>query len=97
MRDVQIYLTKVYSDIPADADWTAFPLTLPFVGGLDIRFRTPVTFIVGENGSEKSTLQEALVDIAGLPVQGGGKNELSDHVRHPRSVGALLEAPERMT
>ena len=97
MRDVQIYLTQVYSDIPADADRTVFPLTLPFVGGLDIRFKTPVTFIVGENGSGKSTLLEALVDIAGLPVQGGGKNELSDHVRHPRSVGALLEAPERMT
>ena len=79
MRDVQIYLTQVYSDIPADADRTVFPLTLPFVGGLDIRFKTPVTFIVGENGSGKSTLLEALVDIAGLPVQGGGKNELSDH------------------
>ena len=80
MRDVQIYLMQVYSDIPADADRTAFPLTLPFVGGLDIRFRAPVTFIVGENGSGKSTLLEALVDIAGLPVQGGGKNDLPDMI-----------------
>ena len=79
MRDVQIYLTQVYSDIPADADRTEFPLTLPFVGGLDIRFKTPVTFIVGENGSGKSTLLEALVDIADLPVRGGGRNELADH------------------
>ena len=56
MRDVQIYLTQVHADIPADANRGAFPLTLPFVEGLDVRFKTPVTFIVGENGSGKSTL-----------------------------------------
>ena len=65
MRDIQIYLTQVHADIPADADRGAFPLTLPFVEGLDICFKTPVTFIVGENGSGKSTLLEALVDLAG--------------------------------
>ena len=79
MRDVQIYLSRVHANIPADADRTAFPLTLPFVEGLDIAFRTPVTFLVGENGSGKSTLLEALVDLADLPVRGGGRNELSDH------------------
>ena len=60
MRDVQIYLTRVHAEIPADADRGTFPLTLPFVEGLDIQFKTPVTFIVGENGAGKSTLLEAL-------------------------------------
>ena len=27
MRDVQIYLTRVHADIPADADRGVFPLT----------------------------------------------------------------------
>lgn len=44
-----------------------------------IEFKTPVTFIVGENGAGKSTLMEGLVDLANLPIRGGGKNELSDH------------------
>lgn len=79
MRDVQIYLTNVRSEIPKDAEWDKFPLTLPFVENLDLRITTPVTFLVGENGSGKSTLLEALVDIAGLPVRGGGKGELADH------------------
>ena len=79
MRDVQIYLTNVRSEIPKDAEWDKFPLTLPFVKNLDLRITTPVTFLVGENGSGKSTLLEALVDIAGLPVRGGGKGELADH------------------
>ena len=79
MRDIQIYLTQVHTEIPADADRDVFPLTLPFVEGLDICFKTPMTFIVGENGSGKSTLLEALVDLANLPVRGGGRNELADH------------------
>ncbi len=79
MNDVQIYLKEVFSSIPADADRRSFPLTLPFVEELDLHFKTPVTFLVGENGSGKSTLLEALVDLAGLPVRGGGRNELADH------------------
>jgi len=78
MRDVNIYLRGVTSAVGRDADWGRFPLTLPFVKDLDLRFDTPVTFLVGENGSGKSTLVEALVDIAGLPVRGGGRNELSE-------------------
>ena len=51
---------------------------MPFMRSLDISFKTPVTFLIGENGSGKSTLLEALVDNAGLPVNGGGRNELAD-------------------
>ena len=57
----------------------SFPLTLPFVRDLDLDFKTPVTFLIGENGSGKSTLLEALVDIAGLPVRGGGRQDIMDH------------------
>ena len=56
-----------------------FPYSLPFVRGLDLEFEHAVTFFVGENGSGKSTLLEAIAELGGLPVSGGGRNELADH------------------
>jgi len=38
------------------------------------RFRSPVTFFVGENGSGKSTLLEALAVRAGMNAEGGSRN-----------------------
>ena len=54
-----------------------FPFNLPFVADFAIEFRSPVTFFVGENGSGKSTVIEAIASLCGLPVGGGGKNELA--------------------
>ena len=64
MRDIQIYLTQVRADIPANADRGAFPLTLPFVEGLDIRFKVGHSLLrsknlisylqVGMSGKEKN-------------------------------------------
>lgn len=67
-------------------DFARFPFNLPFVRSLDVTFRTPVTFLVGENGSGKSTVIEALAELCRLPVGGGGRNELADrHSPHARS------------
>ena len=54
-----------------------YPFTLPFVSQLDLRFESPVTFFVGENGTGKSTLLEAIASLCRLPVSGGGRNELA--------------------
>src|SRR5687767_8088657 len=65
-----------------------YPFTLPFVGQLDLRFESPVTFFVGENGTGKSTLLEAIASLCRLPVSGGGRNELAG--RHgPDAVSPL--------
>ena len=56
---------------------SAYPFTLPFVRDLDLRFDSPVTFFVGENGTGKSTLIEAIASLSRLPVCGGGRNELA--------------------
>jgi predicted ATPase len=66
----------------------AFPTNLPFVPSLDIRFTSAVTFFVGENGSGKSTVLEAIATLCGLPAAGGGRNELAD-LRAPHSHGEL--------
>lgn len=63
-----------------------FPGNLPFVAALDLQFTSAVTFFVGENGSGKSTVMEAIATICGLPIGGGGRNELADlKAPHTRS------------
>jgi len=54
-----------------------YPFHLPSLRELDLPFRCPVTFFVGENGTGKSTLIEAIATHARLPVGGGGRNELT--------------------
>jgi predicted ATPase len=56
-----------------------FPDRYPFtvnsiINGFDIDFKSNVTFFVGENGSGKSTILEAIADIIGFNLSGGTKN-----------------------
>jgi predicted ATPase len=68
-----------------------YPFTLPIVRGLDIEFTSPVTFFVGENGTGKSTIIEALAALCRLPVSGGGCNELAG-AHGPDTVSPLAAA-----
>jgi predicted ATPase len=54
-----------------------YPFNLALIRCLDIDFTSPVTFFVGENGTGKSTVIEAIAALCRLPVSGGGRNELS--------------------
>jgi predicted ATPase len=56
-------------------DWNRYPLSLPIIaaGGIDIAFERPVTILVGENGSGKSTILEAIAHMAGFSESGGGQ------------------------
>ena len=65
-----------------------YPFNLPFVRQLDLQFEAPVTFFVGENGTGKSTLMEAIASLCRLPVSGGGRNEMAD--RHGPDVASAL-------
>ena len=61
------------------ADGREYPFNLPLIRCLDIEFSSPVTFFVGENGTGKSTVIEAIAALCKLPVSGGGRNELAGH------------------
>src|SRR4051812_24606023 len=65
-----IHLRSVHVRNP-DALPTGFPFDLPIIQTLDeIEFTSPVTILVGENGSGKSSLLEAIGSSAGLPTIG---------------------------
>lgn len=56
------------------ADEGQWPFTVPCVAALardGLRLTRPVTFLVGENGSGKSTMVEAIAEAFGLDARGG--------------------------
>lgn len=68
-----------------------FPFSIPWVEQFDLKFKTAVTFLVGENGSGKSTLIEAIASLSGFPVCGGGRNEMASQFG-PERQSELSEA-----
>lgn len=64
-----------------------------FSHGIDLTFRTNVTFFVGENGSGKSTLLEALAECCGFNPEGGNR----DHHREARAERSELAQALRLS
>src|SRR3954469_23273890 len=56
-------------------DFKKYPFSIPAVRHLDsIDFHPKVTFFIGENGTGKSTLIEAIAVAAGFNAEGGTSN-----------------------
>lgn len=67
------YLLSV--EIRNDKNNDKFPYNLPlFSGSKILKFKTPITFIVGENGAGKSTFLESLAGAVGFNKMGGNAN-----------------------
>jgi len=64
---------KNVSIIPDERNDSKFPFnTLSFLDDeFTLDFNTPITFFVGENGSGKSTVMEALAELCGFHKSGG--------------------------
>ncbi len=61
-----------FSDV---SDFNHYPFSLPIIKNLrTIEFPSQVTFFVGENGTGKSTILEAIAHKAGFGAEGGSKN-----------------------
>lgn len=68
-------LDKVNVTFGDAIDFNQFPFSLPIIKHLqEITFPTQVTFFVGENGTGKSTILEAIAHKAGFGSEGGSKN-----------------------
>lgn len=87
-------LDTIKVSFDSEVDFDHYPFTLDIVKNLqDITFQAPVTFLVGENGTGKSTLLEAIATKAGFGKEGGSKNisfETADPVNAAQS-DALAE------
>jgi predicted ATPase len=68
-----------------------FPFTVPVVRALrELSFDAPVTFLVGENGSGKSTILEAIATAAGLPTVGSVGVSDDQTLASQRTLGRAL-------
>lgn len=102
------YLSRVELDRSRIPDTGRYPFRIPAVRGLSsLRLHPKVTFLVGENGTGKSTLTEAIAVAYGFNAEGGSRNfnfstfhsesglwnylKLVRGVRHPRD-GYFLRA-----
>jgi predicted ATPase len=67
------------------------PFTLPILAeGLSLEFTTPVTFLVGENGSGKSSLLEAMAWATGFGLQGGNRDHQFVEGEEGHALGRAL-------
>lgn len=87
------YLKRVILEPERVEDHDGYPWNLPLFrdGSFELEFQTPITIIVGENGTGKSTLLEAIGGLAGYDEAGGGKGYRPvDHSRAIDRSGASL-------
>jgi predicted ATPase len=73
MKDQYIISAELIEDKKRDNENYPFSLSIVRLLG-DIRFAKDVTFLVGENGTGKSTLLEAIAVQSGFNPEGGTKN-----------------------
>ena len=87
------YLRRIWLDperVPAGP--ARYPFNLPLLrGGFDLAFEFPITVIVGENGTGKSTLLKGIAAFAGNDEAGGGKGYMPvDHSQAIETMGGTL-------
>jgi predicted ATPase len=70
------FLKRLWTDSALLQTQHGYPFDLPLVrrGGVEIDFDRPITVIVGENGTGKSTILEAIAEGAGFQKMGGTRD-----------------------
>lgn len=86
------YLRRIWLDKSRVLDARAYPFCLPLFGPeFELAFDRPITIIVGENGTGKSTLLEGIAKLAGYDDAGGGKGYMPvDHSTAIEATGGRL-------
>jgi predicted ATPase len=90
------YLRRLWVDPAKLPEERVYPFSLPFLDGFELTFDRAITILVGENGTGKSTLLEAIAALAGYDRAGGGKGyRPTDHQRALAADGGDLSAALR--
>ena len=77
---------------PSALGLSGFPFELPVVRKFrEVKLTSPVTFLVGENGSGKSTVLESVAAAVGSVVVGGEDVRTDKTLGHARSLAAQLK------
>jgi predicted ATPase len=75
------------------AKWDEYPFAIPAIASLDtLRLTSAICFFVGENGTGKSTLLEALANHYGFGREGGNRNFVFETTASVRSTDSLAKA-----
>ena len=96
MKQADLFLRAVKLKRSQVPSFKAYPFSIPAINQLDeLQLRSPVTFFIGENGTRKSTLLEAIAVSAGFNAEGGSRHfrfstrathsNLHEHLRLVRS------------
>lgn len=82
-----IHLRSIQYKKPLKSQQNSFPFSMPLINSLnEIHFPSQVTFFVGENGTGKSTILEAIAAAVGS-ITVGGENINSDKtLMHSRNL-----------
>ncbi len=73
--DSPLYLRSIHLEREEVPSFARYPFCLPAVRHLDtLPLRAPVSFLIGENGTGKSTLLEAIAVAWGFNAEGGSRN-----------------------
>src|SRR5215213_3012127 len=90
-RRTRPYLLRASFRPDVELSYDEYPLSIPAVRELDtIDFHPNVTFFVGENGSGKSTVLEAIAMAMGFGPQGGTRNVQFTTAESTSKLHALL-------
>jgi predicted ATPase len=86
------YLRRIWLEPLQIADRAVYPFCLPFLRDeFELSFDRPITIIVGENGTGKSTLLEGIAVLAGYDEAGGGRGYMPvDHSQALEKMGGQL-------
>jgi len=90
-------LDKVKVTFADTVDFNHYPFSLSIIKTLcDIAFPTQVTFFVGENGTGKSTILEAIAVNAGFGAEGGSKN-INFKTSHEQTYTGAQQLADQLT
>lgn len=86
------FLKRVWLESGKIPEAKTYPFSLPYLNGeFELRFEKPITIIVGENGTGKSTLLEGIAALAGFDEAGGGSGYMPvDHSQAVEVMGGSL-------
>lgn len=88
------FLKRVWLEPDRIAEREDYPFTVPFIkAGFDLAFDKPITIIVGENGTGKSTILEGIAALAGFDDAGGGIGYRPVDHSHAREISGVKLAP----